>query len=95
MYVSQIGVPWTQNAEEEWHSAKLLDTIKKFINWTLWMLATIALVICLYAWFKMLTAWSDDGKYKDGFKLLIIGLSWMIVSFIMWIIQNLTADPEP
>ena len=103
MYVSQIGVPWTENAEEEWHSAKLLDTIKKFINWTLWMLATIALVICLYAWFKMVTAGSDDGKYKDGFKLiknawlglLIIGLSWMIVSFIMWVIQNLTAETEP
>ena len=100
-YVSQIWVPWTEHAEDEtWHSADLLNIIRNFINWTLWMLATIALVICLYAWFKMLTAWSDDGKYKDGFKLiknawlglLIIGLSWMIVSFIMWVIQNLTAE---
>ena len=103
MYVNQIGVPGTEDAEEKGHDAQLLDAAKKFINWMLWMLATIALVICLYAWFKMLTAWSDDGKYKEGFKLiknawlglLIIGLSWMIVRFIMWIIQNLTADPEP
>ncbi len=101
-YVSEIWVPWAKSAETDWNNGKLIDVIKKFINIMLWSLATIALVICLYAGFKMVTAWSDDGKYKDGFKLiknawlglLIIGLSWMIVSFIMWVIQNLTAETE-
>jgi hypothetical protein len=42
----------------------------------------------------MVTAAGDDGKYKKGFKILqqaavwlaIIGLSWIIVSFIFFLI---------
>lgn len=75
----------------------LLDTIKNTINWLLWILATIALVICLYGWFKMMTAAGDEKKYGDGLKVLkyaaiglaIIGLSWMIVSVIFWFVWTL------
>jgi len=63
------------------------------------MLATIALVICLYAGFLMVTAAGDDTKYKKGLDILkksgigliVIGLSWMIVSLVMWVIGNMTA----
>ena len=63
------------------------------------MLATIALVICLYAGFIMVTSAGDDAKYKKGMDILkkagiglvIIGLAWLIVSVVMWLIQNLTA----
>jgi hypothetical protein len=34
------------------------------------MLATIALVICLYAGFLMVTAAGDDGRYKKGMGIL-------------------------
>ena len=76
----------------------LLDSIKKFINWMLGLLATIALVICLYAGFKMVTSAGDEGKYKEGIEmmkkagigLVVIGLAWMIVSVVMWLIGNLT-----
>jgi hypothetical protein len=58
------------------------------------MLATIALVICLWAGFQMVTAAGDDGKYKKGITILkqagiglvIIGLAWLIVSVIFWLV---------
>ena len=75
----------------------LLDTVRNAINWILWILATIALVICLYGWFKMITAGGDEKKYWDGLKVLkqaaiwlaIVWLSWMIVSVIFWFIGTL------
>ena len=84
-YVSEIGVPGTQNADNT--GASLLTSIKKFINWALGMLATVALVICLYAGFKMMTAGGDDGRFKDGKDMIK-----KAASFIMWIIGNLTED---
>ena len=74
-----------------------LDTVKNAINWIMWILATIALVICLYGWFKMITAGGDEKKYGDGLKVLkqaaiwlaIVWLSWMIVSVIFWFIGTL------
>ncbi len=97
-YVSKIGVPGTKDADHT--GASLLDSISKFINWALGMLATVALVICLYAGVKMMTAGGNDWKYQEGFDmikkaaigLVIIGCSWLIVSFVMWIIGNVTAN---
>ena len=68
----------------------LLDTIKTTINRLLWILATIALAICLYGWFTMVISAGDDGKYQNGLKVLknaaiglaIIGLSWLIISVV-------------
>ena len=89
------GVAWAGTSSDD----GLLNVIKNFINWTLWMLATIALVICLYAGFKMVTSAGDEGKYKEGIEmmkkagigLVIIGLAWMIVSVVMWLLNALTA----
>ena len=96
LYVEHIWVPWTEKPQ----GSHLLDSIRSFINWALWLLATVALVICLYAGFQMMTAGWDSGKYEKWFDLIkkawiglvIIGLSWMIVSFVMWIIEHVTAD---
>jgi hypothetical protein len=76
---------------DEWPSSSLLDTIKSTINWILGILATVALVICMYAWFKMLTSWGDSKWYDAWLKTLknaalwlaIIWLSWLIVSAII------------
>ena len=74
----------------------LIPTIKKFINWVLWMLSLIALVICLRGWFQMLTASGDEGKYKKWFTILkqaaialaVIWLSWLFVTLILYLINN-------
>ena len=78
--------------------AAFLDTIKNAINWILGILATIALVICLYGWFKMVTSAWDEKKYGEWLNVLkyaaiglaIIGLSWLIVSVIFWFVGSLS-----
>lgn len=76
---------------------RLLTTIKNAVNWLMWILATIALVICLYWWFKMVTAAGDEKKYQDGLKVLkyaalwlaVVWIAWMVVSIIFWFINTL------
>ena len=88
----------SNNNEQTLTWASFLDTIKNAINWILWILATIALVICLYGWFKMVTAAGDEKKYGEWLNVLkyaaiglaIIGLSWMIVSVIFWFVGSLS-----
>ena len=78
--------------------AAFLDTIKNAINWILGILATIALVVCLYGGFLMVTAAGDEKKYQKWLSVLkyaaiglaIIGLSWLIVSVIFWFVGNLS-----
>lgn len=75
--------------------AQLLTSIKETISWLLWMLATIALAICLYAGFLMVTSAGDEKKYSKGMTILkyaaiglvIIGISWLFVSVIFWFIN--------
>lgn len=77
-----------------WSSVSLLTVVKSFINWILGLLSLIALGMALFGGFKMVTAAGDDGKYKEGFKVLkqaaiglvVVGLSWIIVSTIFALI---------
>ena len=95
-YVPGIGVIWAEKKQEH----RLLDTIRNTINRILWILATVALVICLYAWFQMLTSWWDSKWYENWLKVLknaaiglaIIWLSWLIVSAIFWFIDLNTSN---
>jgi len=81
-------------------SSSLLSTITTAINWILGMLALIALCICLYGGFQMVTAAGDDGKYKKGMTILkqaaigliIVGIAWLFVSLIFWLIGTLSTD---
>ena len=74
-----------------------LDTVKNAINWILWILATIALVVCLYGGFLMVTAAGDEKKYQKWLGVLkyaaiwlaIVWLSWMIVSVVFRAIGTL------
>lgn len=93
-YVSKVWVIKT----DEWPAPTLLTTIKRTINVILALLATIATLICIYAWFKMLTSGWDSKWYDDGLKILknaaiglaIIGLSWIIVSAVLRFVDTAT-----
>ena len=89
--------PWVNPSDKKqliWDQdltgSSLLTTIKNAINWCMWILATVALAICLYGGFVMVVSAGDDTKYQNGLKVLknaaiglaIIGLSWMIVSIV-------------
>ena len=88
----------TIHTKDESVNSTLLDTIKNAINRCLWILATVALCICMYAWFKMLTSWSDSKWYDAWLKTLkngllwlaIILLAWMIVSVVFWFVWTLS-----
>ena len=74
---------------------QLLTTIKTTIKWLLWILATIAVAICLYGGFLMMTAAGDEKKYQKGLTVLkyaaiglaVIWLSWIIVSAVFWFVN--------
>lgn len=78
----------------------LLSVVKWFINWILGLLSLIALAMSLYGGFTMVTAAGDDAKYKWGFKVLkqaaiglvVVGLSWIIVSTIFSVIGGATKE---
>ena len=94
-HVSEINTIHTKDASA---NSGLLDTIKNAINWIMGILATISLCICLYAWFQMLTSWSDSKWYDNWLKTLknaliwlaIILLAWMIVSAVFWFVDTLS-----
>jgi len=83
-------------------STSMTALIKGFINWVLGLLSLIALCICLWGGFQMVTAAGDDAKYKGGFKILkqaavgliVIGLSWIIVSTIFSLIWNVATGSK-
>jgi len=97
-WAAWLGVVWADStsAKTNYQTNNLVPTIKKFINWLLWMLSLIALVICLRGWFQMLTAAGDEGKYKKWFTILkqaaialaVIWLSWLFVTLILYLINN-------
>lgn len=88
------GIVGTQNATGNAANDGLLQTVKRTINWVLGMLAVIALAVCLWGGFQMVTAAGDDKKYQAGFTILkqaavgliVVGVSWLVVSFVFWII---------
>ena len=80
----------------------LINVIRTAINWVLGILSLIALALCLWGGFQMMTSGWDQKKYEAGINLLkwaaiglaIIALSWLIVSLIFYVIQGSTAGND-
>lgn len=74
----------------------LLDAIKSAINWVLAILALIAVIIIMWAWFSMLTAAGNEERYKRWFSILknaaiglfVIGLAALFVWLVFFIINR-------
>lgn len=77
--------------------SEVLGIISNFINYALWLLSLVALIYLIYKGIIVLTAAWDDTKYKEWLKwvryavIAIAGiwLSWIIVSFIFYVIDGL------
>jgi len=90
------NTPWSDSFKED----SLIHTIRTAINWVLWILSLIALVLCLYAGFLMMTSGWDSKKYEKGvwimkwawIGLAVIALSWLIVSLIFYLIGGSIGD---
>ena len=74
----------------------LIKTIQKAINWVLGILSFVALCLCLWGWFQMMTSGWDQKKYEAGINLLkwaaiglaVIAISWLVVSLIFYLINT-------
>ena len=74
----------------------LIVTIKKAINWVLGILSFVALVLCLWGGFKMMTSGGDQKGYEAGLNILkwaaiglaVIAISWLVVSLVFYIING-------
>ena len=83
----------------QWNTnGRLIDVIKNAINRVLWMLSLIALILCLWWWFQIVTAAWDEWKQKKWMSVLkhaaiwlvIIWLSWFVVTIIFWLLRGVT-----
>lgn len=87
--------PWLIS-DHETAMNSTMQIIKNLINYALGLLSLIALIYLIYHGFLMLTAAGNDTQYKTGFKwlkfaiiaLVWVWLSWLMVSFIFWIIAS-------
>ena len=91
--VGKIWLSWTDGVGEDAKSSSLLDTITNAVNWILGMLALIALIICLWGGFQMVTAGMTILK-QAAIGLVIIGVAWLFVSVIFWAIWTLSAEGD-
>ena len=91
-----ISVPRPENYDTSlWYAMALIQIS---INWTLWILSFVALVYMLYCGFLVFSSGDDDKNASNGKKwiktaaiaLAGIGLSWLIVSVMIWLITNIT-----
>lgn len=91
IWIDTLGTTW-----DRWWG--LIQVIKNAINWVLWILSLIALVLCLWWWFQIVTAAWDDGKQKKWVSVLkhaaiwlvVIWLSWFIVTIVFWLLRGVT-----
>ena len=99
------GIQWIDKKIESFADAKsqTLKIINNMINYALASLSLVALIYLIYHGFIILTAAGDDAKYKEGMKgiryALIaigwIGLSWILVSTIFWIVSSFAGGKTP
>lgn len=99
---SQISwLVWTDDEITEYSIAmrKIMKVIQNVVNYFLWILWVVALIYLIIHWFMILTAAGDDSKMKKWLKWVknaFIAIAWiwlsrLIISFILWLINTLTA----
>ena len=87
-----VDVAWSNDMQND----SLIKVIKTAINWVLGILSLIALALCLWGGFQMMTSGGDSKKYEAGLNLLkwaaiglaVIATSWLIVSLVFYVING-------
>ena len=78
---------------------RIIDAVKWAINYVLWLLALITLILLIYGWLQMLFNATDDAWYKKWFTILknaaialaFIAFSWLLVSLIFYALNYATS----
>lgn len=80
-----IWVAWTGTNQGE----GFLDVVRWFVNWILWILGLIALIVLLWWGFQMVTAAGNEDRYNSWFKILKQAWIWLILIWVSWFIVSL------
>lgn len=78
-----VSGTWTS----QWEN--FIEVVKGIVNWILWILALITLIILLWGGFQMVTAAWDDGKYKKWFTILKQAAVWLIFIWVSWFVVSI------
>jgi len=84
---STIWVAWAQTGGT-W-STGFIDFVQAAVNWILWFLALITIIILIWGGFQMITAAWDEGKYKKWFTIVKQAVVWIILIWASALIVNL------
>ena len=91
-----INLPQVSDYDSElWYTLALIQIL---VNWTLWMIAFVALIYMIYNWFLFISSGSDSkraSKWKKwigtaAIAIAWIAISWLIISIMIWLITGLT-----
>lgn len=86
----------TKISSHQTAEVQTMNIVKNIINYALWLLSFVALIYLIYHGMLVLTAAGDETQYKKWLKWINlaaiaiwgIGLSWIIISFIFYIING-------
>ena len=82
----------------QWEAqTRLLQTIWRMVNYALGLVGLISFVLLIVAGITMVTNAGDDKAQEEGKKTLLkiaraiagIAVSWLIISFIFWLIEQI------
>ena len=82
IWIATIGT-----TKDRWWS--LIQIIKNAINWVLGMLSLVALVLCLWWWFQIVTAAWDEWKQKKWVSVLKHAAIWLVVIWLSWFVVTI------
>lgn len=75
---------WVIDSWAKWSTKTIDVVIKQWVNFVLWFMALVAVILMIYGWFMILTAGWDDGKVKKGKTILINAWLGLIVIFVAY-----------
>jgi hypothetical protein len=66
-----------------------ISFVQTAVNWILWFLGLISIIVLIWGGFQMVTAAGDDGKYKKWFTIVKQAVIWLILIWASAMIINL------
>ncbi len=83
---NNMNIAWSKSS---WWSNELITFVQNAVNWILWLLGLISIIILIWGGFQMITAAWDDGKYKKWFTIVKQAVIWLILIWSAWMIVSL------
>lgn len=83
--IDLIKNSWIDWLYTEWTAS---EWIQRILIYILSFLRLIMILVIIYAWFNMLTAWWDEDKFNKSKTILQYSIIWLVIVFLAWPITN-------